>query len=79
VLRDVAWGKVSVAGARDDYGVVVGGPPDSPAVDEPASDTLRSARRAARAGAEPFFDRGPGYAMLAGKPSADIDQPDGVG
>jgi N-methylhydantoinase B len=54
--------------------VVVTGSHDDPRVDEPASDTLRSARRAARTGAEPFFDRGPGYAMLAGQPSADIDQ-----
>jgi N-methylhydantoinase B len=57
--------------------VVVTGPPDDPQVDRPASDALQAARRAARTGAEPFFDRGPGYAMLAGQPSADIDQPDG--
>ena len=57
--------------------IVAGG--EEPAVDEDASDALRAARRAARSGAEPFFDRGPGYAMLAGQPSADIDQPDGVG
>jgi len=59
--------------------VVVAGTPDDPRVDEPASDALRAGRRAARTGDEPFFDRGPGYAMLAGQPSADIDQPDGVG
>ncbi len=74
VVRDVAWGKVSVAGARDDYGVVVGGDPDDPEVDEPASDALRAARRSARTGEEPFFDRGPGYAVLAGRPFADIDR-----
>ena len=74
MLRKLVDDKVSLAGARDDYGVVVTGPPDDPQVDEPASDALRSARRAARTGAEPFFDRGPGYAMLAGQPSADIDQ-----
>jgi N-methylhydantoinase B len=68
-----------VAGARDDYGVVVAGPPGDPRLDQAASDALRAGRRAARTGAEPFFDRGPGYAMLAGQPSADIDQPDGVG
>jgi N-methylhydantoinase B len=79
VLRDLAWGKVSLAGARDDYGVVVTGPPDDPRVDQAASDALRAGRRAARTGGEPFFDRGPGYAMLAGQPWADIDQPDGVG
>jgi N-methylhydantoinase B len=79
VLRDLRWRKISPAGARDDYGVIVTGTADDPAVDEAASDALRTARRAARGGAEPFFDRGPGYAMLAGQPSADIDQPDGVG
>jgi N-methylhydantoinase B len=79
VLRDLRWHKVSVAGARDDYGVVVTGPPEEPALDRAASDALRAARRAARTGGEPFFDRGPGYAMLAGQPSADIDQPDGRG
>jgi N-methylhydantoinase B len=79
VLRDLRWRKVSPAGARDDYGVVVTGPPDEPVLDRAASDALRAARRAARSGREPFFDRGPGYAMLAGQPSADIDQPDGVG
>jgi N-methylhydantoinase B len=79
VLRDLRWHKVSVAGARDDYGVVVTGPPEEPVLDRVASDALRAARRAARTGGEPFFDRGPGYAMLAGQSSADIDQPDGVG
>jgi N-methylhydantoinase B len=48
-------------------------------LDWAASDALRAARRAARSGGEPFFDRGPGYAMLAGQPSAAIDQPDWVG
>ncbi|HZA73753.1 MAG TPA: hydantoinase B/oxoprolinase family protein, partial [Propionibacteriaceae bacterium] len=74
VVRDLAWGKVSLAGARDDYGVVVGGDPDDPEVDEAASDALRAARREARTGEEPFFDRGPGYAVLAGRPFADIDR-----
>jgi N-methylhydantoinase B len=64
---------VSVEGARDDYGVVVAGTPDDPVVDRPASDALRSSLRAARTGHEPFFDRGPGYAILAGRPSADFD------
>jgi N-methylhydantoinase B len=79
VLRDLRWHKVSVAGAGDDYGVVVTGPPEEPVLDRAASDALRAARRAARSGGEPFFDRGPGYAMLAGQPSAAIDQPDWVG
>jgi N-methylhydantoinase B len=63
VLRDIAWRKVSPAGARDDYGVVVR---DDGSCDEAATDTLRAERRAARGGDEPFFDRGPGYARLSG-------------
>ncbi|MEX5721480.1 hydantoinase B/oxoprolinase family protein [Geodermatophilus maliterrae] len=63
VLRDVAWRKVSVPGAREDYGVVVRG--DGTA-DPGATDALRASMRAARTGDEPFFDRGPGYALLSG-------------
>jgi len=74
VLRDVRWGKVSIAGAQVDYGVLVNGSADEPAVDVAASDALRAAARAARTGAEPFFDRGPGYpALAAGRPFADVD------
>jgi N-methylhydantoinase B len=60
VARDVAAGKVSVDGARGDYGVVVGDPA--------ATGALREQRRAAdaQAGEQPFFDRGPGYPRLAG-------------
>jgi N-methylhydantoinase B len=74
VARDVRWGKVSPQGARDDYGVVVGGPREDPVVDEAASEALRASLRAARTGAEPFFDRGPGYQALAGRPHADVDR-----
>jgi N-methylhydantoinase B len=74
VARDVRWGKVSVRGARDDYGVVVGGQGEDPVVDEDASDELRVSLRAARGGEQPFFDRGPGYAALAGRPHADVDR-----
>jgi N-methylhydantoinase B len=63
VLRDVAWRKVSVAGARDDYGVVIG---DDGTADAAATEELRASMRAARTGDEPFFDRGPGYARLSG-------------
>ena len=74
VARDVLWGKVSRQGALDDYGVVVEGPDDAPVVDEAASDALRAERRAARTGDEPFFDRGPGYATLAGgATAAEVD------
>ena len=73
VLRDVVWGKVSLDGARDDYGVIVTGGEDEYAVDEAGTEALRAERRA-QAGDEPFFDRGPGYAQLSGgKSSADVD------
>jgi len=65
VVRDVLWGKVSVAGARDDYGVVVGGTPEAPVADLEATQALRDRLRAERPEA-PFFDRGPGYARLSG-------------
>jgi N-methylhydantoinase B len=79
---DVAWNKVSVAGAADDYGVVVTDTLDDkgfPVVDVAASDALREQRRADRAVRQaadgvPFFDRGPGYARLSGgKPYAAVD------
>jgi N-methylhydantoinase B len=71
VAQDLAWGKISVAGARDDYAVLL--TPDG-AVDTPASDALRSRRRAARPDDPPFFDRGPGYARLSGgAPAAELD------
>jgi N-methylhydantoinase B len=63
VLRDIAWRKVSVGGARSDYGVVV---TESGEADLPATRALRESMRAARTGEEPFFDRGPGYARLSG-------------
>ena len=73
VLCDVRWGKVSSAGALDDYGVVVTGPLDEPRVDVAASDEERGRRRA-RAGSAPFFDRGPGYARLSGgRTHAEVD------
>ena len=65
VERDLRWGKVSLEGARDSYGVVASGSPEEVHVDIPASDALRAEMRSSR-GEEPFFDRGPGYAVLAG-------------
>ncbi|WP_053202314.1 hydantoinase B/oxoprolinase family protein [Jiangella muralis] len=75
VLRDVRWRKVSAEGARADYGVVLRpGSVDDPAADEAATASLRASLRAARTGDEPFFDRGPGYARLAGgATSAAVD------
>jgi N-methylhydantoinase B len=73
VERDLRWGKVSFEGARRDYGVVASGTKDEPVVDVEASDRLRERLRSERP-AEPFFDRGPGYARLAeGKAAADVD------
>jgi N-methylhydantoinase B len=77
VARDVLWGKVSQAGARDDYGVILdwqagGHGGDAVRVDEAATQELRATKRAERdaaiaAGTEAaFFDRGPGYARLSG-------------
>jgi N-methylhydantoinase B len=75
VLRDVQWGKVSSRGARDDYGVVVAYDDAEPFVDSPATEAVRAERLARRTGEEPFFDRGPGYARLAGGAThADVDR-----
>jgi N-methylhydantoinase B len=80
VARDVRWGKVSLEAAAADYGVVLTGPPDlpadggpaagSPMVDDEATRVLRDSQRAARPAAQPFFDRGSGYARLSGGPAA---------
>ncbi len=70
VARDVRWGKVSLAAAATDYGVVLTGPEP----DGAATSRLRETMRAARPGPWPFFDRGPGYARLAGgRRSAEVD------
>jgi N-methylhydantoinase B len=63
VLQDIAWLKVSVEGARRDYGVVVDADGDA---DLTATEALRAEMRDQRTGEEPFFDRGPGYATLSG-------------
>jgi N-methylhydantoinase B len=71
VAADVRDGKVSVAGARRDYGVVFAG--EEPRVDEPATTELRERMRAER-GPAPFFDRGPGFPTLSGgRTHADVD------
>ena len=77
VVRDVAWGKVSVDGARDSYAVLLHRDGDDVVLDERGSDTLRAEQRASRSRdgeAVPFFDRGPGFARLSGgAPYADVD------
>jgi len=73
VVRDVLLGKVSCGAARDDYGVVLSGGPEAPLLDAEATDVLRAGLRAGRP-EQPFFDRGPGYALLSGgRPHADVD------
>lgn len=89
VARDVRDGKVSAAGARDDYGVVLTageadgksggepgaepGPGPEPQPDRTATAELRARLRAGR-GPAPFFDRGPGYPRLSGgRPHAPVD------
>ena len=79
VARDVLRGKVSVDGARDDYGVVLtaagqDGHIDDAIVDEDATEILRAERRMLVPTDGPFFDRGPGYARLSGGPAnPDVD------
>lgn len=74
VLRDVRWRKVSIEGARRDYGVVLTGSVDDPIVDEAATGALRAARAGQPAGNEAFFDRGPGFARLSGgRTQPDVD------
>jgi N-methylhydantoinase B len=73
IVRDALWGKVSRGSARSDYGAVLVGPDDAPDVDVADSDRLRASMRSQRPDA-PFFDRGPGYATLAGgATSAAVD------
>jgi N-methylhydantoinase B len=67
VQYDVDEGKVSLAAARDVYGVVlVEAPPDCYQIDAPATAKLRDALRNRRHGQPlPMIDRGTGYqAML---------------
>ncbi|HEY0541134.1 MAG TPA: hydantoinase B/oxoprolinase family protein [Actinoallomurus sp.] len=77
VAADVRDGKVSAEGAREDYGVVLrpGETDADPEPDLDATTELRAHRRAGR-GPVSFFDRGPGYAILAeGRTHADVDDP----
>ncbi len=65
VVRDVVWRKVSPDAALASYGVVLTGSLDDDTLgfDEAATAAERAARPEA---SEAFFDRGPGYAQLAG-------------
>jgi len=72
VALDVLQGKVSARAARDDYGVVLAIAADDVRIDVVATEALRARVRAGR-GAQPFFDRGPGYRRLAGREHAEVD------
>src|SRR5690606_671608 len=68
VAADVRDGKVSIAGALGDYGVVL----DGERIDEQATAELRANLRRASGR---FFDRGPGFARLSGgKTHAEVDE-----
>jgi N-methylhydantoinase B len=70
VVRDLRWGKVSVEGARRDYGVVLDAEGE---VDLVSTVELRAEMRQWR-GHESFFDRGPGFTRLAdGATAVDCD------
>jgi len=72
VQADVRRGKVSPQAARRDYGVVLDAAREAAPVDPEATRRLRAQLRLAR-GPQPFFDRGPGYRRLAGRPTAEVD------
>lgn len=72
IIRDLRWGKVSVEGARRDYGLVVRGPGHE--VDPEATEQARAELVRWRGTGTAFFDRGPGFAELAhGATSAHCD------
>jgi N-methylhydantoinase B len=72
VALDVLQGKVSARSAREDYGVVLEVATDDVRIEVVATEALRARMRAER-GAQPFFDRGPGYRRLAGREHAEVD------
>jgi N-methylhydantoinase B len=69
VALDVRQGKVSLGAARSEYGVAFSAADE---IDRVATDALRKQLRASR-GVAPFFDRGPGYRLLSGRDSAEVD------
>jgi N-methylhydantoinase B len=76
VVRDVVWHKVSTAAALGSYGVVLTGSVegDDLSWDAEATAAEREGRRSGSSGVEAFFDRGPGYARLAGGAThAEVD------
>lgn len=70
ITRDVVEGRVSLAGAGADYGVVFasGSSIERPQIDQAATAQRRSDLRKARIGVPPMIDRGEGYEkMLRGE------------
>jgi N-methylhydantoinase B len=66
VLRDVTEGRVSVAAAECDYGIVftTASSADEPEIDEAATTKQRAALAKARPAELPMIDRGEGYEMM---------------
>jgi N-methylhydantoinase B len=66
VLRDVTEGRVSVAAAERDYGIVftTASSADEPEIDEAATTQQRAALVKARSAELPMIDRGEGYEMM---------------
>jgi N-methylhydantoinase B len=68
VLRDVIEGRVSLAAAEADYGVVFNGSADQPVIDEAATKQRRAEMAKSQNTALPMIDRGAGYEkMLRGE------------
>jgi len=66
VLRDVIEGRVSLAAARDSYGVIVtqGDDPDGYGIDVTATAEQRATLRARRLSPLPMIERGEGYEQM---------------
>jgi N-methylhydantoinase B len=74
VVRDVVWRKVSPEAALRDYGVVLIGSIEGDDLGFDAEATAAERAGRSRGEAEPFFDRGPGYARLSGGAThAEVD------
>lgn len=75
VLRDVVQAKVSVAAARESYGVVIVERDGDYTLDEGATTKLRAGLRAARRDPLPLIDRGPGYEKMLRGGSIEAGDP----
>ena len=73
VQLDVLEGKVSQQAAKHDYGVVFVNDSEQWEVDVEQTHTLREGMIKER-GSLKFFDRGPGFELLAGRSEAEVDQ-----